>query len=229
VLKNSIAVIFVLLIFGVCAAAQTVGTAPEDDNQIWHETVVGIPITKELNLNLTGVLRFGGGRRDFVDNRAGVGFSYKVNKYLTAGSGYLYRVTEFVRNRKNYENRFIGFFALGKSFGKFNVSDRNQFEFHARNSRPDKFNYRNRLLVERVIKRKKFEIKPFASAEAFYDSQFDKFSRLWLTIGANKKLFKNLSLDVYYLRQQDGQSRPGNLNVFGTTLRFNFDFFEINK
>jgi len=32
-------------------------------------------------------------------------------------------------------------------------------------------------------------------------------------------LTKNLQLDVFYLRQNDGFSRPGDLNVIGTAWR----------
>lgn len=229
-MRNYFAAIALLLLFTTFTAAQTrTATPDEDDNQIWHETVIGLPLTKKLTVNLNGVLRFSGDQRRLVDNRAGAGLSFKANKNVTIGTSYLYRVTEAVRNRKNYENRFIAYLTLAKTFGKFGVSDRTQFEYQARNSRTDKQVYRNRLQVEREVKVNKFAFKPFASAEIFYDSQFKALSRLRLIGGASRKLYKNLTLDAYYLRQQDGRTRPGDLNVFGTTLRFNFDFFGISN
>ncbi|MEP6924581.1 MAG: DUF2490 domain-containing protein [Pyrinomonadaceae bacterium] len=205
-----------LFLLTIQAAAQQ---PDQDDNQIWHETILTILLTEQVNLTFNGGLRFGFDAERFVDQRAGFGFSYKVNKYFAVSTGYLYRKTEFVPGRKNYENRLIGNFILRHTFGKIDLSDRNQFEYQARNSRSDKFNYRNRLQIERETSIKGFKIKPFASAEVFYDSQFEAFSRLRLIAGAGRKFNKNLTLDAYYLRQQDGQSRPGDLNVFGTTLR----------
>lgn len=229
-MKKRFTAIAFLLLFTTFAAAQTVNRTPdEDDNQIWHETVIGLPVTKKLTFNLNGVLRYSGDQRRLVDKRAGLGLSFKANKNVTIGTSYLYRATEAVKNRRNYENRFIAFLTLAKAFGKFTVSDRTQFEYQARNARSDKQVYRNRLQVEREVKLNNFAFKPFASAEIFYDSQFKALSRLRLIGGASKKLYKNLTLDAYYLRQQDGRTVPGDLNVFGTTLRFNFDFFGISN
>ena len=229
-MKKYFASLAFLLFLTTFAAAQTRTAQPDkDDNQIWHETVLGVPLTKKLTLNFNGVLRFSGDQQRLTDNRAGFGFSYKFNKNVGAGTSYVYRVTQAVRNRRNYENRFVAYLTLSKNFGKFGVSDRNQYEYQARNSRSDKQIYRNRLQIEREIKLNNFEIKPFASAEVFYDSQFKTFSRLRVIGGASKKLTKILTLDLYYLRQQDGRNRPGDLNVFGSTLRVNFDVFEINK
>jgi hypothetical protein len=46
-----------------------------------------------------------------------------------------------------------------------------------------------------------------------------KFSRNRFTAGITKTLTKKLSLDVYYMRQNDGFSRPGDLNVIGTSWK----------
>jgi len=228
-LRNNLFAVFFLLFLTASASAQTARPPDRDDNQIWHETVIGLPVTKKLTLNLNGILRFSGDQRRFTDDRAGFGFAYKFNKNVTAGTSYLYRFTETVRNRKNYENRFIAYLTLSKGFGKFGVSNRNQYEYQARNSRADKWVYRNRLQAEREIKLENFGFKPFVSAEVFYDSAAEKFSRLRLIGGASKKLYKNLTLDAYYMRQQDTTTNPGDLNVFGTTLRLNFDFFGISN
>ncbi len=164
--KNLFAVFF-LLFLTVTVAAQTTRPPDRDDNQIWHETVIGLPLTEKLTLNLNGVLRFSGDQRRFTDDRIGFGFAYKFNKNVSAGTAYLYRFTETIRNRKNYENRVIAYLNLSKAFGKFDVSNRNQYEYQARNSRSDKWVYRNRLQIERKIKLENVDFKPFASAEVF--------------------------------------------------------------
>ena len=234
-MKKNLFAAFFLLFLTVSTNAQTARPPDRDDNQIWHETVISMPLIKDkLTLDLNGVLRFSGDQRRFTDKRAGFGFSYKffdknADKNVTVGTAYLYRYTEVVKNRKNYENRFIAYLTLSKNFGKFEVTDRNQYEYQARNSRSDKWVYRNRLKVDREIKTNDFQFTPFASAEVFYDSAAEKFSRLRLIGGVTKKLYEPLKLDVYYMRQQDGTTVPGDLNIFGTILRLNFDFFGISN
>lgn len=219
-MKNLILLFFVLLFSQTNAFAQSSFNVPDrDDNQIWHETVVSVPLDDKLSLNFHGILRYGSDASRFVDKRVGFGFTYKFNDNWSATATYFYRKSEFVKGRESYENRFIGLVTPSKKFGDYNVSNRNQFEYHSRNSRSDKWIYRNRTQIEREINLNGFKIKPHASIETFYDSQTETFSRLRFTAGIIKNINKYFTLDAYYLRQQDGQTIPGDLNVFGTTLR----------
>lgn len=61
--------------------------------------------------------------------------------------------------------------------------------------------------------------KIYFTEEVFYDSQLERFSRNRTTVGISKTLSKHLSLDVYYMRQNDGTTRPGDLHVIGTNWR----------
>lgn len=227
--KTLFVAFFLLFLTASNVFSQTPRPADSDDNQIWHETVVGVPLTKKTTLNFNGVLRYSADQKLFADKRIGFGLAHRLNKNVTIGGTYLYRVTQPLQDRFNYENRFIANLTLSKTFGKTGLSNRNQYEYQARNSRTDKWVYRNRTQIDREIKINDFEFKPFASVEPFYDSQFKKFYRVRIAGGVSKKLAKSVTLDAYYLRQIDKRSRPGDLNVFGTTLRINFDFFGINN
>jgi hypothetical protein len=59
----------------------------------------------------------------------------------------------------------------------------------------------------------------YVADEVFYDWSIDRWVRNRFTFGGTKVLNKHLTQDVYYLRQNDGVSIPGDLNVIGTTLR----------
>ena len=61
--------------------------------------------------------------------------------------------------------------------------------------------------------------KFYATEEVFYDSSLDKFSRNRFTLGITRTLSKKLSLDLYYMRQNDGFSRPGDIHVIGTSWK----------
>jgi len=59
-------------------------------------------------------------------------------------------------------------------------------------------------------------LKVYVTDEPFYDSAYDRFSRNRLTFGVNKTLSKKLSVDFYYLRQDDRNSHPAVIHVIGT-------------
>jgi Protein of unknown function (DUF2490) len=111
-------------------------------------------------------------------------------------------------------NLRIGYKFPIKSFG---LSHRSWFEYRIRNT-GNSWRYRPSLTFEKdigFIPKAKF----YVTEEPFYDSSLKKFSRNRFTVGINKTLTKKLSLEVYYMRQNDGFSRPGDLNVIGTSWK----------
>jgi hypothetical protein len=127
-----------------------------------------------------------------------------------------------VRNRNAYENRLnLPFTVISPKFYGFTISDRNLFERRWRKPL-NSWRYRNRLQIERTFKPNKFEFRLFVANEVFYDWNAKDWVRNRFTVGFGKSISKQLSLDVYYLRQNDGRSRPGDLHVIGTGLRIRF-------
>ena len=80
--------------------------------------------------------------------------------------------------------------------------------------------YRNRLQIDHAVGPKKMNLSLFVADEIFYDWSVDRWVRNRFTIGASKVFNKHYTQDFYYLRQNDGISIPGDLNVIGTILRF---------
>ncbi len=212
-----------LLIFGLDygAFSQSV-RATNSDLQSWNEVQVTAPITKKLSGVFSGVFRLGDHVQRPTDERIGFQFSYKANKNFTFASGFLYRATQPTSTRKAYETRLLEILTINIPVRKYNFSNRNQYEYHFVNSRRDVWWYRNRSQIDREIKIKKFKIKPFVSAEFFYNGTTKDWFRAHYTAGISKKVNKHFTLDLYYLRRQDGVAFPGNLNVFGTTWRIFF-------
>ena len=60
----------------------------------------------------------------------------------------------------------------------------------------------------------------FVADEVFYDWVVNRWVRNRFSVGGIKVFNKHFTQDFYYLRQNDGVSIPGDLNVIGTTLRF---------
>ena len=193
---------------------------PQTDNQQWTDVQVAVPVTKLFDFNILGTLRLGRDISHPVDERIGAGFSVKVGKYLTLSPNYLHIGMQPFRGRRIWENRLTFPATVRFNLGDFRLSDRNQFERRLRNSGLKSTRYRNRFQVDHPIGPKKWNLSVFVSDEVFYDWFFDRWVRNRAAIGGSKVFNKHFTQDVYYLRQNDSFSFPGDLNVIGTTLRF---------
>ena len=101
---------------------------------------------------------------------------------------------------------------------KFRLSDRNLIERRLRNSGAKSWRYRNRFQVEHPVGKKGWSL--FAADEEFYDWAINRWVRNRIGAGAIKVFNKHFTQDIFYVRQNDGVSIPGDLNVIGTILRF---------
>lgn len=211
-------IIFILLFSAASFHAQP--ARPEDrDNQFWNETQIVVWENEKNEFSLLGNLRVGRNISFPSDYRAGFSYAYKASKYLALSGGYVYRAAYPFKNRKTYENRFNGAATINIPLGnKFKLANRHQVEYRANNSRPDTKLYRSRVQVERAITAFKTKITPFGSTEIFYTKQNGWF-RIRSVVGVRKRLTEKMTGDIFFQRQYDGFSRPGDLNVIGTSLK----------
>jgi hypothetical protein len=121
--------------------------------------------------------------------------------------------------RRIWENRLTLPITFRFTLDKFRLSDRNQFERRMRNSGLKATRYRNRFQLEHPVGSNKLNLSLYVADEVFYDWFFNRWVRNRFTVGASKVFNKHYTQDFYYLRQNDGLSIPGDLNVIGTTLR----------
>ena len=208
---------FALIGFSVLFAdAQTL--ADEDDNQSWNDVQLTVPMTKEFDFYLAGTFRFGKNVTRLNDRRIAVGFIYKPNKSLSFQPFYSNIEARNANGRFRTEHRLNLRVGYRFPFKKFGLSHRSLFEYRLRSPR-NSFRYRPSLTFEKDIPKIIPKSKFFITEEIFYDSLLRKFSRNRLSVGITRTLTKNLSLDIFYLRQNDGFSRPGDLNVIGTSFK----------
>ncbi|HET6974180.1 MAG TPA: DUF2490 domain-containing protein [Pyrinomonadaceae bacterium] len=203
----------------VLASAQAV-VPPQADNQLWTDVQFAVPVTKNFDFNLLGTLRLGRDISRPVDERVGVGFTFRWGKYFSASPNYLHIGMQPFRGRKVWENRLTLPATLRFTAGKFRLSDRNQLERRLRNSGAKSWRYRNRFQVERQVGSIKHGLALYVADEVFYDWAVDRWVRNRFSVGGIKVFNKHYTQEFYYLRQNDGVSLPGDLNVIGTTLRF---------
>jgi hypothetical protein len=205
-----------LFVLSTFASAQVVD---QTDNQFWSDVQVTVPMTKDIDFNILGTLRLGRDISRPVDERIGMGFTFRFGQHLSIAPNYLYIATQPVRNRRGWESRLSLPVTLRFNIQKFRFSDRNLFERRFRNPGITSTRYRNRLQVDHALGRSELGFSLFVADEVFYDWSIDRWVRNRFTLGGSKVFNKHFTQDVYYLRQNDGVSIPGDLHVIGTTLR----------
>ena len=206
------------MLLGARASAQSI--VDRTDNQQWTDVQLAIPVTKTIDFNMLGTLRLGRDISHAVDERAGVGFTFRIGKYVQVAPNFLGIAMQPSANRRLWENRLTLPITLRFNAGKFTLSDRNQFERRFRSNGVKSTRYRNRFLVEHPIGPDKLKLSLFVGDEVFYDWSVDRWVRNRFAAGVSKVFNKHFTQDFFYLRQNDGVSVPGDLNVIGTILRF---------
>jgi hypothetical protein len=205
-----------LLVLSGIASAQIIDRS---DNQFWSDVQVAVPITKDIDFNVLGTLRLGRDISHSVDERIGTGFTFRFGQHVQIAPNYLYIGTQPTRNRRQWESRLSLPVTLRFNVEKFRFSDRNLFERRIRNPGISSTRYRNRLQVEHPVGPKEWSLSLYVADEVFYDWSINRWVRNRFTVGGSKVFNKHFTQDVYYLRQNDGVSIPGDLNVIGTILR----------
>lgn len=214
---NFILLSFTMVVFSSPSFAQD---DPDADTQQWNDIQVTTPINEKVDLQFTGTFRFTEDISVFDEGRAGIGLIVKPREDLTFSTLYQNMYVRDASGEFNVEHRFDGRVTYKFPVEHFGLSHRSTIEYRIR-EQGNSWRYRPSLTLEKELK---FipKSKVFVTNEIFYDSNAGEFSRNRFSVGINKTLNKNLSLDIYYLRQNDGFSEPGDLNVIGTSWKINF-------
>lgn len=202
------------------SSAQTVDDEPREDTQFWNETQIIIPMRDRVDLIFYGVLRMGRDLARPVDERGGAGVAFKTGEYLTINPFRLYVAQQPTSASKNIEHRLVLNATFKFPLGKFALSDRNMIERRVRNGREDFTMYRNRLQIDHPASLGSFRFRVFVADEVFYDSLQNAWIRNRASAGIIKQFSKRFTAAFFYLRQNGGRARPGDLHVIGA-------FFEL--
>ena len=207
----------VLLLYSDVLAQRT--PPSQTDTQQWNDVQFSVPITKDIDFNFLGTLRIGRNISRPVDERIGAGATFRIGKYLVVEPNYLHIGMQPFEGRRVWENRLSLPITLRFQLGKFRFSDRNLFERRLRQGAIDATRYRQRLRIEHPIGPDRWKLSVGVADEIFYDWSVNDWVRNRFAVGISKVLNKSVTLDVYYLRQNDGRSVPGDLHVIGTIWR----------
>ena len=192
---------------------------PESDTQSWNDLQVTIPLSKKAEFVITQTLRIGDNLTKFVDEREGFRFNYQIQKYVTLQTLYFHRDAKAPNARPEREERITLGANIRVPLGKFNLNTRNWIEHRWRDPQPDAWRYRNRIQLDHPFKIGKKKFNWIINDEVFYDSFLNDWVRNRFSVGASHAFNKHLTLEMYVMRQNDGRSRPGDINIIGTVWR----------
>ena len=212
----SLSLVFLLTLV-TPASSQT--AIDQTDTQQWNDVFIAVPITKQVDFNVLGTLRIGRDISHTVDERFGVGATFRIGQHVTLVPAYLHIETQPFEGIRLHEERLNLAAILRYEANQFRFSDRNLLERRFRRPGINSTRYRNRFQVEHPVGPDKMKLSVFVSEEVFYDWSVDDWVRNRVAAGIIKPLNKNLTLELYYLRQNDGRALPGDLHVIGTTWR----------
>jgi hypothetical protein len=213
------AVGFLFLLIAQRAIAQTTNPVPKRDFQSWNDLQLSIPMTKKVDYTMQLTGRFGNHVSELSDLRYGVGWVFHPNKYLSFNPFYFHREATPPHGKHETEERLTLGAMVRYPVGKFTIWDRNWFERRWRDPQIDAWRYRNRVQIEHPFQIEKKKFTWFVSGEAFYDWSLHVWPRDRFSVGGTHPFNKHLTLELYYTRQNDSHTRPGDLNIIWSAWR----------
>ena len=194
---------------------------PRQDTQGWMDLDATHALWQNFELTVSGGLRLSDDTGHLVYRRVGGGLVWKVSKFLTLSPYYNFYDTDSSPLRESRENRIALAVTPGISLGRWRIADRNLLERRFLIG-GQSWRYRNQVQVARLVHLGRSEMRLFVWDEVVYDSIPHVWVRNRATIGAGKSLSPRLTVDLYYARQNDSHTRPGDLNAIGVFFHTRF-------
>lgn len=210
---------FSLLPGALACRAQT--PHPHHDFQAWADLSASHPLNEKTDFQISTGLRYGDDQGHLIYRRIASGFAFHWHKLLTIEPYYQFSVSDTIFGPETPENRLALATTIATSWKRWEVSERNLGERRFVGTARD-WRYRNRVEFRREIVLARRKLSVFAWDEVFYSSTLDRWYRNRFALGAGRKITNRISIDLYYLRQNDGYSRPGDLNTLGVSIKTRF-------
>ncbi|MEJ2008905.1 MAG: DUF2490 domain-containing protein [Acidobacteriota bacterium] len=190
---------------------QAVRQFPRQDFEARTDIYTAHPVSKSTNLLLGAGLHFSRDQGNLVYRKISTGLAFHWWKFLILEPYYQYSVRDSADGSLSHENRLAFATTVGAPWKRWYVSDRNLGERRFQDTRRS-WRYRNRLEFRRPIRLERRRLSVFVWDEVYYSSIVHKWYRNRAAVGAGRRLSRRVSVEIYYLHQNDGYSRPGDLN-----------------
>jgi len=209
-----------VVLMGLKARAQTT-TQDDGDFQSWNDIQLTVPMTKHVNFVTKVSMRFDKNVSRFDDGRYQLGFDWEPVKGFSVSPSILYKQARNTRGLFRTEHRLSLVLSYRFPIKSFDLTHRSSFERRIRQP-TSSWRYRAYLEVEKekdIPKRFIPKAKFFIRDQVVYDSSIQKLSRNRFSIGINKTLTNQFSVEVYYMLQNERDSHPGVISTIWTTWK----------
>lgn len=198
--------------------AQGISGSPRRDFQAWTSFRATHPLHKKIGFFIGAGLRYGNDQGHLSYRRITTGFAFHWRRILTIQPYYQHSISDSFSGPLKPENRLALATVVAVPWKLWRVSDRNLGErrFLAKGRA---WRYRNRVEFRRPIAIVREQLSVFAWDEVYYSSRARRWYRNRFALGMGRRLTREISIDVFYVHQNDGYSHPGDLNGVGMSLR----------
>jgi len=213
-----VAIIFILILF-------TGGSLAFASNfEYWNSESASLKFHEDFKLKIDQEFRFATNGKGFYREHTDFGLMYGgLSKYLDVGVNY--RIVLEKNSKKSWlgQNRVYFQAKLKGEMAGFDLSNRSQFEYRAKNSHYDYWLYRNKSTVKFPFKFTKFDARPYVAHEFYVHFKKREVSRNRVWGGIGFDIYKKLTGDVYYMWQADKHHDSWlSRNIFGSKLKIKF-------
>lgn len=216
-----ILLIAALGIFPAAKLCRAQDPRPRRDFQAWADLYGTHPLNERTDFQVSAGIRYGDDQGHLIYHRVASGFAFHWHRFFTIEPYYQYSVSDTIFGPQTSEHRLAVATTAAISWRRWEISDRNLGERRFVGTARD-WRYRDRVELRRPLTVLGKQMSVFAWDEVFYSSTLDKWYRNRIALGAGRRLSRRLSIDLYYVHQNDGISRPGDLNALGVSVRSRF-------
>lgn len=195
--------------------------SPLRDFQVWSSFRATHPLRRRRDFFIAAGLRYGNDQGHMTYRRITTGFDFHWQRILTIQPYYQYSMSDSYSGSLDPENRLGIALTLGVPWRHWQVSDRNVGERRFLVNK-QAWRYRNRLEFRRPISMVREHLSVFAWDEVYFGSRAGRWYRNRVALGAGRRLIDKVSVDVFYVHQNDGFSPPDDLNGVGMALKTQF-------
>lgn len=210
-----------LLLFAATAAvgASGVATFPASDFQDWNELDISASVTDAFDVTLVSKMRLSSEIENPARYAFGSDFKFRVSKHVILTPSYYYYAFRTSSGAFGHGHAPILAVTFLEARERWLLSDRSRFVGELSvTGKPDLWVYRNQPRVDRSFGPEQWSLSGFLWDEIFYYSAPDDKLRNRIAAGIRKGFSRTFAINLYYQRQNDNQSRPGNISTVGVLL-----------
>ncbi len=185
--------------------------------QFWPEIQVHVGINPKTKIILLGNITRERETSRNLEGQLGINIDHKLTDIFSVRAGYRF-AGEMGHEEPYTEHRIL----LEQTFQfklpyAFMLSMRTREDLRFVN-RSFSVRVRERATLERNVEIGGYTFTPYASAEVFFDTRYDRFNRHRFALGTVFPISKSVALDGYASRQSDTHPQRKHVNAFGVTL-----------